>query len=142
MSPEQIVRSLCANIKARDIQAIAPLIAEHIVFMNVGLEVYHGKQAVLDHFTADDGVWAQFPELTDSRIKHPAVTGNVVLTERVDVLIKNGLRSALPLMGIFEIEHGKIAHWRDYSDMAMVRRLLAGETVTESEGFPIGTETV
>lgn len=142
LSPESVVRAFCANVSDRDLATIEPLLAEDIVFMNVGLEIYRGRQAVLDHFAGDNGVWPMFPDTFDFRIRHLAVAGNTVLTERVDVVGVNGHDAPLPLMGIFEVEDGRIRHWRDYADMGMVQRLLRGETVTAEQGFPPGTEDV
>ncbi len=47
----------------------------------------------------------------------------VVVNERVDHLKdKDGNEvMALRVMGIFEVEHGKIARWRDYCDTASLR---------------------
>jgi limonene-1,2-epoxide hydrolase len=135
-TPEQIVRAFCKNVSTRDLTTIAPLLADDIEFMNVGLEIYRGKQAVLDHFKH---VWTMFPDTFDFRIRNLGVTENRVYTERVDVCGANGHDAYLPLLGIFELEDGKIRRWRDYSDMAMVRRLLNGETLTAEEGFPPGT---
>ena len=140
-SPEQVVRDFCANVSSRDLSTLEPLIAENIVFMNVGLEIYRGKQAVLDHF-GPKGVWDMFPDTFDFRIRNLGVTENRVYTERVDVVGVNGHDAYLPLLGIFEVEGGKIVHWRDYSDMGMVQRLLRGETVTAEQGYPPGTEQV
>lgn len=138
-TPEQIVRAFCANANSRDLSSLEPLLAEDIVFMNVGLEIYRGKQAVLDHFKH---LWPKYPDNFDFRIRNLGVTENRVYTERVDVLGVNGRDVYLPLLGIFEIENAKIKHWRDYSDMLMVRRLLKGETMTAEEGFPPGTMDV
>ena len=140
-TPEQVVRTFCANVSDRDLSTIEPLLHDDIEFMNVGLEIYRGKQAVLDHF-GPDGVWDMFPDVFDFRIRNLGVTDNRVYTERVDVVGVNGINAPLPLLGIFEIEDGKIRHWRDYADMGMVQRLLQGETVTAEEGFPPGTEDV
>lgn len=141
LSPEQVVRAFCANVSDRDHATIAPLLATDIEFMNVGLEIYRGRDAVLAHF-GPAGVWDMFPDTFDFRIRHLAVSGNKVLTERVDVVGVNGHDAPLPLMGIFEVVDGKISRWRDYADMAMVQRLLRGETVTAEEGFPPGTADV
>jgi limonene-1,2-epoxide hydrolase len=47
-----------------------------------------------------------------------AESGNKVLTERIDRIIdgKGNEVMAVAVMGIFEIEDGKIAAWRDYFD--------------------------
>jgi limonene-1,2-epoxide hydrolase len=141
-TPEEIVRAFCANVSDRNIATIEPLLADDIVFMNVGLEIYRGKQAVLDHFNGPKGVWDMFPDTFEFRIRNLGITDSRVYTERVDIVGVNGHDARLPLLGIFEIENGKIKHWRDYSDMTMVRRLLKGEIVTPEEGFPPGTDDV
>lgn len=50
-----------------------------------------------------------------------AVTGTKVLTERVDHLVVRGIAIALPIMGVFDVPHGLIVHWRDYFDLAAYR---------------------
>lgn len=49
-----------------------------------------------------------------------AVTGDKVLTERIDHLrdADGSTIGAFPVMGIFVVEDGKIAEWRDYFDSA------------------------
>ncbi len=95
MTPEQIVRAFCANVSDRDLSTIEPLLAGDIEFMNVGLEFYRGKAAVLQHF-GPDGVWDMFPDTFDFRIRHLACNGNTVLTERVDVVGKDGYGATTP----------------------------------------------
>jgi limonene-1,2-epoxide hydrolase len=53
-----------------------------------------------------------------NEIIHLAVTGNVVLTERVDHLIIDGKTLDAPGMGSFEVSGDKITAWRDYFDSA------------------------
>lgn len=141
LTPEQVVRTFCANVSTRDLSTIEPLLADDVVFMNVGLEIYRGKQAVLDHF-GPNGVWDMFPDTFEFRIRNLGASENRVYTERVDVVGANGYDAPLPLLGIFEVDNGKIKQWRDYSDMTMVRRLLRGEKLSAEEGFPPGTEDV
>lgn len=51
----------------------------------------------------------------DAEFVHLAVTGNVVLTERVDRIgLPNGKTLASPEMGTFEVTGDKITAWRDY----------------------------
>lgn len=49
-----------------------------------------------------------------------AANGNTVLTERVDHMINAAGETfvSLRLMGIFEVQDGKIVKWRDYFDTA------------------------
>jgi limonene-1,2-epoxide hydrolase len=96
--------------------------------------------AVMDHFT-EDASYANVPMgppnvgkaairgfiegfLSDTTeinfIVHQQVEGSdgVVMNERTDVLVMDGKRVELPVMGVFEFRGGKISAWRDYFDMA------------------------
>jgi limonene-1,2-epoxide hydrolase len=53
----------------------------------------------------------------DFRVINIAVTGPVVMTERVDVFELPGKSFELPVMGTFEVSGGKIGAWRDYFDL-------------------------
>lgn len=50
----------------------------------------------------------------EHEIRNLAITGNVVLTERVDHWATTDRRIDLPIMGAFEITGNKISAWRDY----------------------------
>lgn len=54
-----------------------------------------------------------------------SATGNKVLTERVDRLLDGSgkVLVSMRLMGIFEVEDGKIVKWRDYFDTAALGSL-------------------
>ncbi|MCF6328697.1 MAG: nuclear transport factor 2 family protein [Henriciella sp.] len=43
--------------------------------------------------------------------------GDVVIAERLDRTKIGGFSVDLPCCGVFEMQHGKIAVWRDYFDM-------------------------
>lgn len=48
--------------------------------------------------------------------------GRRVFTERVDTFFFPEGKVAVPVMGIYEIENGKIARWRDYADIGSFLR--------------------
>ena len=50
-------------------------------------------------------------------IVNMVATGDVVMTERVDTFHMGERTIVLPVMGVFEVVHGKIAAWRDYFDL-------------------------
>jgi limonene-1,2-epoxide hydrolase len=50
-------------------------------------------------------------------IRHIVADRNIVLTERVDHFLVNNKKVSVPCMGIFELQGGKIAAWRDYWDL-------------------------
>jgi len=90
-----------------------------------------------DYFTPD-GIWHNMPsepiqgrevlrerlKITRQRIKeirieilHQISSGNVVMNERIDYIVRESGKVAVPVMGIFELENGKIKAWREYFDL-------------------------
>jgi limonene-1,2-epoxide hydrolase len=61
------------------------------------------------------------------RIRNLAADGETVLTERVDEITANGVMAPVPVMGTFEVRAGRIVQWRDYFDMGLTGKLMAGE---------------
>jgi limonene-1,2-epoxide hydrolase len=52
-------------------------------------------------------------------VHHQAEGANgIIMNERTDVLVMEGKRVELAVMGVFELQDGKIKAWRDYFDMA------------------------
>ena len=87
-------------------------------YINVGMTDSTGIEAgiaVVDSFEAAMGA-------TSLRVDMLALAeaGNKVLTERIDHLIGADGQPAMSLavMGIFEVENGRITAWRDYFDTA------------------------
>jgi len=90
-----------------------------VVYHNMPLAPLHG-QAAVRAYLADKVPF----EWVDWKLLAIAAVGNKVLTERSDDFGVGGVTVRLPLMGIFEIEDGLIAAWRDYFDLAMYRQQL------------------
>lgn len=114
MSPEQIVRDFCAAVRRTDLDEIVGFFAPDAVYHNIPLDPVRGHEAIrstLAQFLPAGGR-AEF------EIKALAVSGPIVLTERVDRFVFGGKPIELPVMGAFEIDRdGRIAAWRDYFDM-------------------------
>lgn len=103
-------------------------LADDVEWWNGGWPVIHGRDValtLLDFF-------ADLIGMAEARIevKNVASRGNVVFTERVDRLYRadGTLISEPPIVGIFEIENGKVARWREYEDP---RHLFPGGRYTE-----------
>ena len=119
--PIQVVRDFCAAWTDLDLDTILGFLADDAVYHNIPLEPVTGTEAIrstIAGFTA--GV-----ESIEFRVDHIAAAGPVVLTERVDIFITPDKRMELPVMGTFEVHHGKITAWRDYFDMNMFMSQLA-----------------
>ena len=95
------------------------------VWENVGLSVTTGGEeavALLQGFETAYGVHHIKVDMLNI-----AAAGNVVLTERVDRMMdRNGNEGwVVRMMGVFEVEGGKIARWREYFDSASVPQPVA-----------------
>ena len=122
MDPESVVRDFCEAFSRQDLAELLGYFAEDAVYHNIPLPAAEGLPAIeatLKQFVDPSGE-AHF------EIRHLAVVGRAVLTERVDVLTIGGKRIEIPVMGTFELDaSGKITAWRDYFDMGMLQAQLS-----------------
>ena len=118
-TPTAIVESFIAAWNANDLEQILAHLHPQVVYHNMPLAPIHGRDAVRAYL-ADKVPF----EWVDWKLLAIAAVGNKVLTERSDDFGVGGVTVRLPLMGIFEIEDGLIAAWRDYFDLARYRQQL------------------
>lgn len=109
-----VVQSLADAWAAKDIDAIMGHFTDDVVYHNIPMEPAEGTdavRAVIEGFLAmaDSIVFETLNEVAE---------GDLVLNERVDTFVIGGTPTAIKVMGVFELRDGKIAHWRDYFDMA------------------------
>jgi limonene-1,2-epoxide hydrolase len=50
------------------------------------------------------------------RIRHMGVADGVVFIERVDDFVYRGKHGAVPVVGVVEVEQGRVKAWREYYD--------------------------
>jgi len=103
-----------------DITAILDMLAPDAVYQNVPLPEMVGHEAIRAFITpsltaAERMIWVFLATEADA-------AGKRVLTERVDSFVFPEGTVAAPVMGIFEIEGGLIARWRDYADLGSFAR--------------------
>jgi limonene-1,2-epoxide hydrolase len=130
MTPEEVVREFCGAVSKRDPDLLRALLADEVVYQNVGTGTSRGRQSTIDNVA---GQWAMFPETYEFEIVNLAVSGSVVLTERIDRVGPGGGASAapVPVMGRFEVDAEQITAWFDYFDSALVGKLFAGDSVAD-----------
>ncbi len=128
--PIEIVTDFCAEFsKGKDgaINAMRTWFTPAAIWENVGLATTTGIDEALAPFAEFERAMG----LTSIGIEMLtiAATGNQVLTERIDRLRRaDGSEIWAPkVMGIFEIEDGRIAAWRDYFDSHAAMALLQGD---------------
>jgi limonene-1,2-epoxide hydrolase len=119
----ETVRRFCDAFSRRDPEEILEFFTEDAVYHNMPLPRVQGKagiKTVLDMFLKP----AESVEFIILNIAEGE--DGAVLTERVDKFSLGGKKVELPVMGVFELEGGKISAWRDYFDMAAWTRQTAG----------------
>jgi limonene-1,2-epoxide hydrolase len=118
----ELVRHFCSAFSRRDPEEILEFFTDDAVY-NMPMPPVQGKagiRTVLDMFLKP----AESVEFIVLRIGEDEE--GAVLTERLDKFSLGGKNVELPVMGVFEIEGGKIAAWRDYFDMAAWARQTGG----------------
>jgi limonene-1,2-epoxide hydrolase len=120
---ERLVREFCDAFDGRDPQSLRRYFTDDVVYHNIPLEPAVGIEATMAFIEAFFGMC----ESMTIETTHLAVSGNVVLTERVDTFTMGQITAPLPVMGAFEVRDGKISAWRDYFDMAQITTMLSGE---------------
>lgn len=119
-SPEATVREFCELVSTKDLEKLRPLLTEDVVYHNIPMEPSEGIEATLEALSTFFGMFKSM----EFQILNIASAGEVVLTERIDVLSTDAASAPLPVMGTFEVRDGRISAWRDYFDMAQVGKLL------------------
>ncbi|MDI9931810.1 limonene-1,2-epoxide hydrolase family protein [Rhodococcus sp. IEGM 1354] len=108
----EIVEELFDALRSRDTDRAMTLLDDRVVWHNVGLPKVRGTSNV-GRFLA---LLAKPAFGFDVVVHNIAADGDVVLTERTDVLIWRRLRVEFWVCGSFELRDGKVAVWRDYFD--------------------------
>jgi limonene-1,2-epoxide hydrolase len=124
MTPEEVVRELCRLVSERDAELLRPLLAEDCIYHNVAImEPNVGREACLANLAE------QFANVQSYayEIRNLVADGELVLTERIDMISGDDFTAPVPVMGTFEIADGQIRRWRDYWDLGSVKEMRAGE---------------
>ncbi len=122
--PEQTVREFFRLLAQPDTKAAVALLDDEVVWKNTGLPTISGRKVgamLLD---------AEKRGLTvDITIHHAASDGDVVLTDRTDVLRKGRWETSFWVRGTFEVRDGRITLWDDaFSWLDFTRGCLVGLT--------------
>lgn len=123
MSTEaSVVDAFIAAICADDLEHALTMVSDDVVYDNVPIGAVTGpdgiRQALGGFLASATGIdWVVHRQVAD---------GAVVMNERTDRFEMGGTWHELPVMGVFEVEEGRITLWRDYFDMAPLQALLGG----------------
>lgn len=115
-SAEQVVRTFLAALEALDVERILELSHPEIVYQNVPLPPTRGKVA----FERVMRSMTRYGTGFEAKLHNLAANGDVVLTERTDILEAGRFRAAFWVCGTFEVRDAKVVLWRDYFDWPTV----------------------
>ena len=121
-----IVQEFCDRMVNRDAEALRPFIADDAVYQNVGMPASVGVDAIVQNLA---GQFGMFPDSYQYVMKNIAVNGDVVLTERLDMIRTPSGVQGVPVMGTFVVAGGKIRRWHDYWDTSLPMKMMTGEDV-------------
>ena len=128
MAAKDVVQEFCDLMIKRDAEALRPLLAEDIVYQNVGMEAAAGIETVLANVA---GQFAMFPDSYEYRTVNVVAEGDIVMNERIDMITgPDGNAHGLPVMGVFVVRDDKIVRWTDYWDSGLLMKMMTGEDVS------------
>ncbi len=110
---ERVVRDFCAAWRRKNIDELLGFFTPEAVYHNMPLEPVSGIDAIRATFN----MFVTPAEAVEFEMLAIASSDDTVFTERIDRFTMMGKTVALPVAGVFEVRHGKIAAWRDYFDM-------------------------
>ncbi|MCA9512276.1 MAG: SgcJ/EcaC family oxidoreductase [Myxococcota bacterium] len=108
---------------AKDVERIMGFFAPDAVYTNMPIDPPNeGLEAIRKTIEGFVGM-AQRIEFV---VKHTTENANgVVMNERIDRFLVGDKWAEAPVMGVFEIEGGRIKAWRDYFDLAAFQASMA-----------------
>lgn len=115
---DDTVRLFCDAFARMDADELIGYFTDDCVYHNIPLAPLRGRDQVRNSFAQ---LRAKF-EAIEFETLHQLSRGDMVMNERIDYMVIQGARVALPVMGVFELREGKIAAWRDYFDLAQLKR--------------------
>jgi limonene-1,2-epoxide hydrolase len=122
---EQIIADFVAAWSCLDPGKLASYFTEDGVYHNMPMAPVAGRANIERLIRGFIASWTE----TTWDLLHIASSGDVVIAERLDrtrLRGSSGEKSvALPCVGVFELEGGKIRVWRDYFDLSTYQRALA-----------------
>ena len=108
MTAESVVRDLLDHLAAGEVEQAIELLDVDVVWRNTFLPTFRGPQVAKQlRAMVERGIGFEVVH------HHLATTGDVVLTDRTDVLEYGAWRSEFWVRGTFEVRDGKVTLWDD-----------------------------
>jgi limonene-1,2-epoxide hydrolase len=110
-----VVRGLFDAVSRMDPEELCSYFTPDAVFVNGTSFTLRGHSELRDFFEE----LHRRVQQCEFEVVNLAVSGDVVLTERIDRVVVDGRAIELPVMGALEVTGGQVAAWRDYFDHAL-----------------------
>jgi limonene-1,2-epoxide hydrolase len=121
--PQAVVEAFLAALAAPDLRRAGELLDEDVTYVNVGLPAIRGRRRTIKVLAGMERPGIAF----EVYLHAIAVQGDIVLTERTDVLRFGPVRLQFWVTGRFDVRDGRITLWRDSFDyLDLFRALLRG----------------
>jgi limonene-1,2-epoxide hydrolase len=105
------VETFLKAMQSQDFDTIDALVADDIVYQNVGLPTIRGGARVRKLLRSMEGRMG-----FEVKLHRNVAEGGTVLNERTDAIVLGPLRLQFWVCGVFEVRDGQITLWRDYFD--------------------------
>jgi limonene-1,2-epoxide hydrolase len=126
MNLDEFVRHFIRLIENKDLDGACALMSDDCEYDNVPMNKVFGPEAVHTMLTPFMAGASEIEWIIHRQAASGDMTSGVVLNERTDRFKMSDKWIEIPLAGIFEVKNGKISLWRDYFDLAMFQKSLAG----------------
>lgn len=109
-----VVHEMIAAWNERDGDKIADLFTEDGVLHSMMIDPIIGRENIRPRikFLVDNATYMKLEP------RNIATVGNIVFLERTDNFTFKGHEGSVPVVGVLEIENGKVKIWREYYDRA------------------------
>jgi limonene-1,2-epoxide hydrolase len=122
------VRQMIEAWNTRNWQQVYDLFAEDGVLHSMMLPAPTvGREAISKRI----GALAADISRIELRIRHMGVVDGVVFIERVDDFVYRGNHGAVPVVGVVEVENGRVKAWREYYDRAQLLEAMGIKNVSD-----------
>ena len=116
------VEAFLFALRDQDFATADALLADDLVYQNVGLPTVRGRTRVMKMMRAMEGRMG-----FDVTFHRNVAEGTTVINERSDAMVIGRFRLQFWVCGVFEVHDGRITLWRDYFDMFdMLKATLRG----------------
>ncbi len=122
----RLVREFCDLMETRDAEKLRSFLADDAVYQNVGMPASFGVDDIVTNLA---GQFGMFPDSYAYETINIVGDGDVVMTERLDLIGTPSGVKGVPVMGTFVLRDGKIIRWTDYFDISLPKKLMTGEDV-------------